>query len=229
MKKVNIVFACACFALLWACSGSNNSPEKNVSKADKPGPERSDKVQQAADESKAPDNFTVKLETTKGDILIDVTREWSPHGADRFYELAKMGYYDDAAFFRVIEGFMAQVGINGDPGLSRQWREKGIPDETVKQSNTRGMVTFAMSSRPDSRKTQFFINFGDNSQLDQMRFAPFGKVRDMSTVDKLYNGYGEGAPGGNGPSQGRIQQEGNAYLKKEFPKLDYITKATVVE
>lgn len=181
----------------------------------------------AAGDEQAPATYAVKLETTKGEILIDVTRDWAPHGADRFYTLVKNGFYNDVAFFRVVSGFMAQVGISGDPTLNATWREKRIPDDAVQQSNTRGMVTFATSG-PNSRTTQFFINFGDNARLDAMTFAPFGKVRDMKIVDALNSEYGEGAPRGNGPFQGRVQQEGNTYLKAEFPKLDYIVKATIL-
>jgi peptidyl-prolyl cis-trans isomerase A (cyclophilin A) len=176
----------------------------------------------------APDKFTVKLETVRGDILIDVQREWAPRGADRFYGLVKAGYYDDVAFFRVVGGFMAQVGIHGDPRVNAVWRSARIADDPVKESNTRGMVSFATSG-PDSRTTQFFINFADNSRLDGMGFSPFGKVRDMTPVDLVYSGYGEGAPRGRGPVQARIQSEGNAYLHAEFPKLDYIRKATIVD
>jgi peptidyl-prolyl cis-trans isomerase A (cyclophilin A) len=179
----------------------------------------------------APETYKVKLETTKGDVVVEVTRAWSPNGADRFYNLVKLGYYDDAAFFRVISGFMAQIGINGDPKVNAAWRKAGIPDDPVVKSNTRGMVTFAMSSEPNSRTTQIFFNFSDgNKQLDAMRFAPFGKVvQGMDVVDALYSGYGEGAPQGRGPSQQRVQLEGNAYLKSEFPKLDYIPKATILK
>ena len=179
--------------------------------------------------AQAPDEFTVKLQTTEGEVLIDVHRAWAPHGADRFYNLVKLGYYDDALFFRVIQGFMAQVGIHGDPRVSAAWRQASIQDDPVKQSNTRGRVTFAMSSQPNSRTTQFFISFKDNSNLDGMGFAPIGEVRDMAAVDKLYKGYGEGAPRGRGPEQGRAQREGNAYFRSDFPELDYIVKATIVE
>jgi peptidyl-prolyl cis-trans isomerase A (cyclophilin A) len=177
---------------------------------------------------KAPDKFTVKLETTAGDILMDVDRSWAPKGADRFYNLVKNGYYDDVAFFRVIGGFMAQVGIHGDPELNKVWRNARIEDDKVKQSNTPGMVSFATAG-PNTRTTQFFINFGNNARLDGMGFAPFAKVRDMKVVEKLYAGYGEGAPSGKGPSQGRLQTEGNKYLKAEFPKLSWIKKATIVK
>ena len=177
----------------------------------------------------APATFTVKLETTKGDILIDVTRDWSPLGADRFFNLVKSGYYNDVAFFRVIPGFMAQIGLSGDPKINAVWRQARIKDDAVKQKNTRGMVSFAMAG-PNTRTTQFFINFGDNSRLDRSGFSPFGKVQDasMKVVDSLHSGYGEGAPRGRGPSQGRVQMEGNAYLKKDFPKLDYVKKASIL-
>jgi len=174
----------------------------------------------------APDRYTVELETTKGTITIDVTRAWAPQGADRFYNLVEVGYFDDDAFFRVVEGFMAQVGIHGDPSVSRLWKTARIPDDPVRQSNTRGMVSFATSGT-DSRTTQFFINFGDNSNLDDMGFSPFGRVRDMTPVDALYKGYGEGAPRGRGPAQQRIQAEGNQYLRSDFPELDYIRHARI--
>lgn len=176
----------------------------------------------------APAKFTAKFETTKGDVLIEVKRAWAPNGADRFYNLVKAGYYDNTAFFRVISGFMAQVGINGNPDVNKVWKDARIPDDPVKQSNLPGYVTFAAASMPNSRTTQFFINFGNNARLDGMRFAPFGRIKDMTVVQQVYAGYGEGAPRGRGPSQGRLQGEGNAYLKAEFPKMDYIKKATVV-
>jgi peptidyl-prolyl cis-trans isomerase A (cyclophilin A) len=176
----------------------------------------------------APERFTVVLDTTKGLIDIDVRRSWAPGGADRFYSLVKIGYFDGTAFFRVISGFMAQVGIHGDPAVNRAWRMQKIEDDPATQSNTRGMVSFATSGR-NSRVNQFFINFGDNARLDPMGFAPIGRVRDMAVVDKLYAGYGEGAPAGQGPLQGRLQSEGNAYLKAEFPELDYIRRAHIGE
>jgi len=180
---------------------------------------------------RAPDAFRVKLETTKGDVVILVNRSWAPHGADRFYNLVKIGYYDDVAFYRVIRGFMAQCGFNGDPAVSAAWSKARIADDPVTQSNTRGMVTFAQPSAPNARTTQFFVNFGDNSYLKQHgAFAPFGKViSGMDVMDSIYSGYGEGAPNGKGPSQAMIGREGNSYLKQNFPKLDYIKRATIVE
>jgi peptidyl-prolyl cis-trans isomerase A (cyclophilin A) len=179
---------------------------------------------------KAPPHYLVKVETTSGDFIIEVEREWSPNGADRFYNLVKIGYYDSTAFFRVIEGFMAQVGYHGDPEVNMAWRAATIPDDRVKLSNARGVVTFAMSSRPNSRTTQFFVNTVNNAYLDNSKFAGFGKVIEgMEAVDSLYSGYGEGPPRGKGPSQARIAKEGNEYLKKEFPRLDYINRAYILE
>ncbi|MBL8951117.1 MAG: peptidylprolyl isomerase [Myxococcaceae bacterium] len=175
----------------------------------------------------APATFKAKFTTTQGDFVVEVQREWAPLGADRFYNLVKNGYFDDTAFFRVVDGFMVQFGISGKPELNGVWRNARINDDPVKQSNTRGVITFATSGR-NSRTTQVFINFNDNVNLDGMGFAGFGKVvSGMEVVDKLYKGYGEGAPQGAGPNQMKIQTEGNAYLKAEFPKLDYTTKAVI--
>ncbi len=175
----------------------------------------------------APASYKAKFDTSKGVFVIQVTRDWAPNGADRFYNLVKNGFFDNARFFRVISGFMVQFGINGDPRLSAQWREARIKDDPVRQSNRRGFITFATAG-PDTRTTQVFINFADNAGLDRQGFAPFGQVvTGMNVVDALYSGYGEGAPRGQGPDQGRIQREGNAYLQKDFPRLDFIKKATV--
>src|SRR2546425_12418856 len=165
---------------------------------------------------KSPETFKVKFETTKGNFTVEVTRSLSPNGADRFYNLARSGYFKDVAFFRVIPGFMCQFGIHGDPKVSAAWRKAEIPDDAVKSSNTRGAITFATAG-PNTRTTQLFINFGDNSRLDNTGFSPFGKVTvGMDIVDKINGEYGEGAPSGRGPNQSRIQTEGNAYLKKDF-------------
>jgi peptidyl-prolyl cis-trans isomerase A (cyclophilin A) len=180
-------------------------------------------------DEQAPAQYAVKLATTKGDVVIDVTRQWAPKGADRFYTLVKHGYYTKVAFFRVLKGFMAQAGMSGDPELNGRWREKKIDDDPVAQSNTRGMVTFAMAGK-NSRTTQFFINYRSNTSLDRMGFAPFGTVREpgMTIVDALYNEYGEGAPNGEGPSQEQIAKQGKKYLKAKFPKLDYINSAEIL-
>jgi peptidyl-prolyl cis-trans isomerase A (cyclophilin A) len=178
----------------------------------------------------APGVFWVNFKTTEGPIVIRFEREWSPAGVDRVYNLVKMGYYDDVAFFRVIEGFMAQFGIHGTPAVNEAWKEATIPDEEVKKSNTRGMVTFAKRNMPDSRTVQLFINYSDkNKRLDASGFAPIGEVEKcMSNVESLHAGYGEGAPRGQGPSQAKMNEEGNAYLEANFPKLDYIRETTVL-
>lgn len=169
----------------------------------------------------APETFKAEFETSKGTFIIQVTRSWAPQGADRFYNLVKNGFYDECRFFRVLPGFVAQFGINGDPTISSFWREARIPDDPVKASNKRGTICFATAG-PNSRTTQLFINYGDNSRLDASGFSPFGEVVEgMSVVDSIYGEYGQTS------DQGRIQTEGNKYLKSFFPKLDYIKKATI--
>src|SRR5918994_493580 len=168
---------------------------------------------------KAPATYKAKFDTSKGVFVIEVTRDWAPNGADRFYNLVR--------FFRVISGFMVQFGIHGDPKTSAPWREARIADDPVKQSNKRGYITYAMAG-PNTRTSQVFINFGDNANLDNSGFSPFGRViSGMDVVDKLNAEYGEGAPRGRGPDQGRIQQEGNAYLQRDFGRLDFVKKATL--
>lgn len=177
----------------------------------------------------APNTYKVKLETTKGDILVQVNREWAPQGADRFYNLVKIGYFSDIAFFRTIPGFMSQFGISGYPAVTEAWRAARIDDDTVAQSNTRGRLTFATAG-PNTRTTQLFINYKDNSMLDAQGFSPIGEVLEgMDVVDNLYGGYGEGAPRGRGPSQAILTRSGNAYLEEKFPKLDYIKAARIVD
>jgi peptidyl-prolyl cis-trans isomerase A (cyclophilin A) len=177
----------------------------------------------------APPVYKAKFDTSKGAFVVEVHRDWAPNGADRFYNLVKNGFYNNARFFRVIEGFMVQFGISGDPKISAVWQDANIPDDPVKQSNERGMITFATAG-PDTRTTQVFINFGDNASLDGQGFAPFGKVvSGMDVVDSLFSGYGEGAPSGRGPNQGIVQSLGNPYLEKAFPKLDFIKTATIVK
>ncbi len=183
----------------------------------------------AALNEQAPAVYKVNVDTSRGSFVIEVHRDWAPLGADRFYNLVKNGFYDNDRFFRVIAGFMVQFGINGDPKVSAVWREARIKDDPVRQANQRGYLSFATAG-PNTRTTQVFINFGDNRALDRMGFAPFGRVvSGMDAVDALYSGYGEGAPSGNGPDQQRVQSQGNAYLTKDFAKLDYIKKATIAQ
>jgi peptidyl-prolyl cis-trans isomerase A (cyclophilin A) len=175
----------------------------------------------AALKERAPATYKARFDTSKGTFVIEVTRAWAPNGADRFYNLVKNGYYDNVRFFRVVPDFMVQFGINGDPRIQAPWREAAINDDPVKQKNVRGNITFATSG-PNSRTTQVFINFTDNTFLDSKGFAPFGRVvTGMANVDRINNEYRER------PNQGRIQMEGNAYLGREFPRLDFVKKATI--
>jgi cyclophilin family peptidyl-prolyl cis-trans isomerase len=177
--------------------------------------------QSAGGSPTAPAEYKVKFDTSKGSFVIEVHREWAPNGADRFYELVKSGYFDEARFFRVVPDFVVQWGINKDPKVSAEWREKSIPDDKVRESNKLGYVTFAMRG-PNTRTTQIFINLKDNSSLDGQGFAPFARVVEgMDVVQALYSGYGQRA------QQGLIQTQGNAYLQREFPQMDYIKTARV--
>lgn len=175
------------------------------------------------------EDYAVRFETTQGSLLLRVHPSWAPRGAERFRELVEAGFFTEIAFFRVLAGFVAQFGISGLPETSAVWRERTIADDPPIASNTRGTVSFAMAG-PDTRTTQLFINYGDNSRLDGMGFAPFAEVVEgMENIDGLYSGYGEGAPQGRGPDQSQIQRKGNEYLRAEFPELDYIVSASVVE
>ncbi|HLG58377.1 MAG TPA: peptidylprolyl isomerase [Vicinamibacterales bacterium] len=172
----------------------------------------------------APATYRARFDTSQGVFVIDVTREWAPLAADRFFTLVKSGFYDGARFFRVLSGFMAQFGLNGDPSVQAAWASANLVDEPPKQSNLRGFVTFAKESSPNSRYTMVFINNKDNSYLDADGFAPFGQVvLGMDVVDKLHGGYGRT----NVPDQRRIKSDGNAYLSAEYPQLDFIKKATI--
>jgi len=176
-----------------------------------------------------PAQYKVQLQTTKGDVVILVHRNWSPIGADHFYQLTKAGFYNDNAIFRVLPGFVVQWGISGDPQVNKKWNE-AIKDDPPKVSNKIGTIVFAKTGQPDSRTTQVFINLGDNSAaLDPQGFTPFGEViQGMDNVAKFYTGYGEGQPNGEGPSQGSIEETGNSYLQQHYPKLDYIKSARIV-
>jgi peptidyl-prolyl cis-trans isomerase A (cyclophilin A) len=190
--------------------------------APKKGAASEDLLDPAHWNAKAPDTFQAKLTTSKGDIVIQVTRAWAPLGADRFYNLVRAGFYKDAAFFRVLSGFMAQFGISARPEVSEAWTPAKIEDDPVMQSNTRGRITFATAG-PNTRTTQLFINFGDNSRLDGLGFAPFGEVvQGMDVVDQIYAGYGEQ------PDQSSIRTQGKAYLDANFPMLDRILSAGIL-
>jgi len=176
----------------------------------------------------APERFEVLFETSQGEFVVEVHRDWAPIGAERFYNLVRAGYYDGLRFFRVIPGFVAQFGIHAEPGVTEAWRNFRIPDDPVVQPNRRGTLTFATAG-PDSRTVQLFLNLVDNVHLDASGFTPIGEViRGMEAVERLYSGYGEGAPRGLGPDQGRMQVEGEDYLSRDFPQLSRIVSARIV-
>ena len=223
-----ICAASLAFGFLAVTAQESKEPKKEEPKKEEKTGTAADFADPAKLTAKAPESFKVKFETTKGNFTVEVTRSLAPNGADRFYNLVRSGYFKDVTFFRVISGFMCQFGIHGEPKVSAAWRPAQIPDDPVKASNVRGAITFATAG-PNTRTTQLFINFGDNANLDNMGFSPFGKVTaGMDVVDKINSEYGEGAPRGRGPDQGRVQTEGNAYLKKDFPNLDYIKSASIL-
>ena len=173
---------------------------------------------------RAPDQFRARFDTSQGEIVIAVEREWAPLAADRFYNLVKNGFYDDSRFFRVLSGFMAQFGLHADPAVQSAWRTANLKDEPVKKSNTRGFVTFTRESSPNSSYTMIFINYKDNSYLDADGFAPFGEVvSGMDVADRLHSGYGRQ----NVPDQRRIMRDGNTYLLAEYPMLDFVKTARI--
>ena len=207
--------------MIAGCTGSRTVSQTKEPTESSRETAASSEIQQVAGTDSQP--YLVRLETSQGDVLIEVHPEWAPRGAKRFRELVEAGFYDDCRFFRVMEGFMAQVGMNGDPAINGEWEKRQIRDDPVIQSNKRGYVTFATSG-PDRRTTQFFINTADNSTLDRKGFSPIGKVLEgQEFVEALYNGYKEE------PQQDRISRRGNSYLKSDFPKLDYIVRATIEE
>lgn len=173
---------------------------------------------------RGPDRYRIKFETSKGDFNVEVIRNWSPIGADRFHELIKAGFYDGNRFFRIVPGFIVQWGIHGDPSVAGKWENRNIPDDPAGMTNSPATICFATSG-PESRTTQVYINLGNNGpKLDSQGFTPFGRVTEgMSVVASLYAGYGES------PNQGKMRTEGNAYLQREFPQLDYVKKTSFIQ
>jgi len=234
-RRLLTLMLCTIFGLLLASVSTTSAEEQGKSgeagsqkaQSEKPAPDPLAKP--ALANKKAPEKFRVQFDTTQGKIVLEVDRAWSPNGADRFYNLVEIGFYQDIAFFRVIPNFMAQFGIHGTPAINRVWQRATIKDDPVVESNKRGMLSFAKTNRPNSRTTQIFINFKDNLNLDGMGFSPFARVVEgMDVVDKIYQ-VGEGGPRGPGPSQRKIQSLGNTFLKEKFPKLDYIKGAKILE
>jgi cyclophilin family peptidyl-prolyl cis-trans isomerase len=224
-SRTLVVVAARLAALTVSLAGCTAPPPGTVPTAG-PAPVR---AASADADDRAPDAFRVRLETTKGPIVLEVQRAWAPHGVDRFYRLVRERYYDDAAVFRVRAGVFAQFGIQGDPAIARRWRTRTIPDDPRVLSNTRGAVAFAFKD-PDGRTTQVFINLRDNSAAyDAEPFAPFARiVLGLEVADALYADYGERAGGGiRAGKQDPVFQGGNAYLRREFPDLDYIVRATI--
>lgn len=176
--------------------------------------------------AKAPSTYAVEFDTTKGRFVVTVHRAWAPRGADRFYDLVRAGFYDGDEFFRVVKGFVVQFGMSPYPSVSRAWQNANIRDDPVRAHNTVGTITFAAAAAPDTRTTQVFVNLANNSaSLDRQGFAPFGKVTSgMKVVEKLYGGYDD-TPTNDQP---QIAAQGNAFLKKRFPKLDAVIRARVV-
>jgi cyclophilin family peptidyl-prolyl cis-trans isomerase len=179
---------------------------------------------------RSPREFYLRLETSKGGLVIEIHRDWAPRGADRFFNLVRAGFFDDSRFFRVRPGFIAQFGIPGDPAVAEVWKAQTMPDDPVRQSNVRGTIAYAMTG-PNTRTTQLYINLSDNSRLDKEGFAPIGRVvGGMDVADRIYSGYGEDAGGGmRGGKQGKIFESGNEYLDREFPSLDRLMRATIVK
>lgn len=213
MRNLTLILAAA---ILAGCGGG---PEKKTE----------DPKKAAKREGPLPDVYKVRFETTKGPFVIEVHKEWAPKGAERFWKLVNMRFFDDTRFFRVRPAFVIQFGLSGDPQINSLMNAMPIADDPVKQKNVRGMVSFAQAGK-GTRRTQIFVNMKDNRALDRDGFAPFGQVVEgMEVLEKLYSGYGEWSPPGSGPSATRIQTEGNAYLDSKFPRLDKLLKAVVLE
>lgn len=235
MKTLFPLLLCLGFAGVAIRAGGQPAPAQDVA-APAPKVETGSAAEPAGDPSNpwmltetAPASYKAQFKTTKGVFVVEVTRADAPRGADRFFNLVKSGFFTEVAFFRVVPGFVVQFGIHGDPKIAQAWRSERILDDPVKSPNRRGTLSFATSG-PRSRTTQVFINLTTNASLDGQGFSPFGKVvAGLDVVDKLNGEYGEGAPGGKGPDQRRVEMEGNPYLKKNFSRLDYIKSAAILK
>jgi peptidyl-prolyl cis-trans isomerase A (cyclophilin A) len=207
MKRLPWLVLCAVLA---GCS-----PSEEPKKAEAP-----------KQEAPAPDVFKINLDTSKGPVVIEVHKDWAPIGVQHLYELIRSGYYDGNRFFRVTHPYV-QFGVNGDPKISGLWSTANLRDDPVKESNVKGMVSYAKAG-PNTRTTQLFFNMKDNKDLDERGFAPFGKViSGMDAVESFYSAYGDMPPRGQGPDPSKIEVQGNSYLESRFPRLDFIKKATI--
>lgn len=214
--------ATALFWVVWfGLAGCTGEPDSETLLLDPDHPEWS---------RTAPDEFVTRFTTSEGKFEIQVHRQWAPQGADRFYNLCRLGFYDEVRFSRVVPGFIVQWGLNGIPPVTRAWKERTIRDDSVRASNTRGRIAYAMTG-PDTRTTQVFISLVDNSRLDSTGFAPFGEVVDgMEVVDRLFGGYGEESGGGmRAGNQGPVEEGGNVYLDEHYPELDHIVRVEVID
>lgn len=218
---LSVCLSAAIFAM--PAMAVDNTKTKSKAKDAVSATKKMTKKGKAAKLEKTPETFKATFETTKGKFVVEAVHDWSPKGVDRFYQLVQEGFFKDIAFFRVVNNFVVQFGIHGDPNVSKVWREKTFPDDKVKESNKTGYISFATAG-PGTRTTQLFVNLRDNTNLDGMGFSPFAKVVEgLDVVKKITGEYGES------PNQAKIQSEGNAYLKKEFPKLDYIKSVTITK
>jgi peptidyl-prolyl cis-trans isomerase A (cyclophilin A) len=222
-------FKVCLLACLVACFAAGPLAAQDQSAAQKPAAHSAADpglLHPAALNAKAPDVYEATFTTTKGDFVVQVTRSWAPNEADRFYNMVKHGYFNGVEFFRVVPGFVVQFGLTGSPAVNKAWENANIKDDPVTQTNAEGTITFAQTGSPNSRSMQVFINLTDNTRLDhfQQGFAPFGQITSgMDVVKSLYGGYGEATT----EHQDEITNQGNAYLEKNFPKLDSIKSAKI--
>jgi peptidyl-prolyl cis-trans isomerase A (cyclophilin A) len=220
--RVGLLVALGGAALLAACGGGGSAPRRPV-------PRRDPLLQPDPIVETAPDTFVVRFETSQGPFSVQFIRAWAPRGADRAYYLVKSGFYDSTRFFRVLPRFVAQFGAHGNPAVNKVWETRTFPDDPVRQANVRGTVSFATAG-PNTRTTQLFVNLAGNGRLDRLGFAPVGRVTEglARVVDSLHAGYGEGPPRGRGPDQDKLAAQGNLYLQREFPRLDFIISSRIV-
>lgn len=226
MSPTRIVVTCCLLSLLLPGGCGGEEENGGTEPETKRKPMHPALLDPSLADEQAPKSFQVRFETTEGAFTVECRRKWAPKGVDRFYNLVRIGYFDDVAFFRVVPEFVVQFGIHGRPAVNREWMENTFPDDPVVESNRRGTLTFAKTNQPNSRSVQLFVNLKDNTSLDGRGFAPIGRVTEgMEVLEKLYSGYGDDLTN----LQGEIKAGGNAYLRRNYPELDYIEKARLVQ